>query len=53
MPPDARKLMPRFRRQALHAYQLGFSHPETGKAMLFESPLPTDISRLLDALKSA
>jgi 23S rRNA pseudouridine1911/1915/1917 synthase len=52
MPPDARRLMQRFRRQALHAYQLGFSHPQTGKAMLFESPLPADISRLVDALKS-
>jgi 23S rRNA pseudouridine1911/1915/1917 synthase len=52
MPPDARRLMPRFRRQALHAYQLGFAHPKTGETMLFESPLPADISRLVDTLKS-
>jgi 23S rRNA pseudouridine1911/1915/1917 synthase len=53
MPERARKLMPRFRRQALHAYQLGFLHPLTNKPVRFESPLPKDISRLVDALKSA
>jgi 23S rRNA pseudouridine1911/1915/1917 synthase len=53
MPQRAQKLMPRFRRQALHAYQLGFLHPQTGKPVRFESPLPKDISRLVDALKSA
>jgi 23S rRNA pseudouridine1911/1915/1917 synthase len=53
MPPNARRLMSRFHRQALHAYQLGFSHPQTRKPILFESPLPTDIARLVGALKSA
>jgi 23S rRNA pseudouridine1911/1915/1917 synthase len=53
MPQRAQKLMPRFRRQALHAYQLGFLHPQTGEPVRFESPLPKDISRLVDALKSA
>jgi 23S rRNA pseudouridine1911/1915/1917 synthase len=52
MPPEARRLMARFRRQALHAYLLGFSHPATGKPLRFESPLPPDISRLVDALKT-
>jgi 23S rRNA pseudouridine1911/1915/1917 synthase len=50
--PDARRLVARLQRQALHAYQLGFSHPVTGKRMLFESPLPPDISRLVQVLNS-
>lgn len=35
-------------RQALHAQTLGFVHPRTGEEMMFESPLPEDISQLLD-----
>ena len=38
-------------RQALHAAVLGFEHPVTGKEMLFESPLPPDIARLIAALE--
>lgn len=50
--PDARRLMSRFRRQALHAYQLGFAHPATGKKLQFESPLPPDMAKLVEALKT-
>ena len=35
-------------RQALHAQTLGFVHPSTGKQMDFTSPLPADLSALLD-----
>lgn len=35
-------------RQALHARTLGFVHPHTGEEMMFESPLPEDMSQLLD-----
>ena len=35
-------------RQALHARTLGFVHPATGKTMRFESPLPEDMTRLLE-----
>jgi 23S rRNA pseudouridine1911/1915/1917 synthase len=52
MSAEARRLMARFRRQALHAYQLGFAHPTRGEALRFESPLPPDMSRLVDALKT-
>jgi 23S rRNA pseudouridine1911/1915/1917 synthase len=38
-------------RTALHAYQLKFIHPRTGKEMLFECPLPGDIRALLDVLE--
>lgn len=34
-------------RQFLHAEQLGFSHPKTGEAMRFTSPLPEELSNLL------
>lgn len=37
-------------RQALHAAVLGFPHPVTGAAMLFESALPRDLRDLRQAL---
>lgn len=36
-------------RQALHAYRLAFTHPTTGRAMAFHSPLPSDIQAALQA----
>ncbi|MCC6947716.1 MAG: RluA family pseudouridine synthase [Bradyrhizobiaceae bacterium] len=50
--PDARRVLSRFHRQALHAYQLGFAHPTTGKTLRFESPLPADMAKLVEALKT-
>ncbi len=38
-------------RQALHAFRLKFHHPESGKPMAFEAPLPDDMQTTLDALK--
>ena len=35
-------------RQALHAKTLGFIHPRTGEEMFFESPLPEDMSDLIE-----
>lgn len=35
-------------RQALHAKTLGFVHPSTGQTIRFDSPLPADMSALLD-----
>ena len=37
-------------RQALHAFRLEFRHPETGKSVTFEAPLPADMQRLLAVL---
>lgn len=34
-------------RQALHARTLGFTHPETGEKMFFESPIPDDIGNVI------
>lgn len=35
-------------RQALHARTLGFVHPRTGKEMDFESPVPADMTALIE-----
>jgi len=48
----ARSLAAGFPRQALHAYLLGFEHPETGEAKTFESALPDDMAALVAALKA-
>ncbi|MDV7145756.1 RluA family pseudouridine synthase [Tropicimonas sp. TH_r6] len=50
--PDPAALAQSFPRQALHAASLGFSHPLSGKALSFESPLPEDMETLLTALRS-
>ncbi len=46
----ARAAMLDFPRQALHAARLGFAHPRTGQAMLFERPMPADMAALMDTL---
>ncbi|MCP9751355.1 RluA family pseudouridine synthase [Ferruginibacter sp. HRS2-29] len=35
-------------RQALHAKELGFKHPVTGKDMFFESAIPEDMSSVIE-----
>lgn len=35
-------------RQALHAKTLGFDHPATGERMSFESPIPEDLTLLIE-----
>ena len=49
--PAALAAVQGFDRQALHAAELGFVHPVSGAAMLFESPLPNDMQHLLNALR--
>ncbi len=39
-------------RQALHAAELGFEHPRTGKELFFSSPLPADVAGLAAALRA-
>ncbi|MCD8031295.1 MAG: RluA family pseudouridine synthase [Bacteroides sp.] len=39
-------------RQALHAMTLGFRHPVTGEEMNFTSPLPEDMTQLIDKWRS-
>ena len=39
-----------FKRQALHARELGFSHPVTGQYQHFASPIPVDFRQLIRTL---
>lgn len=48
--PTAREAVEGFHRQALHAAELGFSHPVTREDVFFESPLPPDLAGLVEAL---
>jgi len=38
-------------RQALHAWQLGLIHPHSGQTLFWESPLPDDMTDLLETLR--
>ena len=38
-------------RQALHAAELGFKHPITGEELMFKTPLPADMGKLLVKLR--
>jgi 23S rRNA pseudouridine1911/1915/1917 synthase len=39
-----------FKRQALHAEKLDFTHPKSGKRVEYTAPIPEDLAGLLDAL---
>ena len=39
-----------FHRQALHAAELGFTHPVTRRRLSFSSPMPADMQELFNAL---
>ncbi len=40
-----------FRRQALHAERLAFTHPLSGEPLAFEAPRPADLAALIEALR--
>ena len=48
--PDALRPIA-FGRQALHAFRLGFDHPDDGRPLRFEAPLPADLDELLIRLR--
>jgi 23S rRNA pseudouridine1911/1915/1917 synthase len=48
---QAKEALQALNRQALHAATLGFEHPVTGRQLHFESPLPQDMQKLLEALE--
>ena len=52
LPDDAKKVVNRVSRQALHAYLLVFEHPRTGEVMEFEAPMPEDLEKLIEALRA-
>ena len=47
---EGRLALAQLGRQALHAAKLGFVHPITGEELLFESPPPDDLLRLINIL---
>ena len=47
--PDDTTLL--LERQALHATRLELSHPETGRPLVFEAPLPDDLQAVLTELR--
>ena len=49
--PEAQAALEALGRQALHAAELAFVHPVTGKRHAFASPLPPAMARLLAALR--
>jgi 23S rRNA pseudouridine1911/1915/1917 synthase len=49
--PGARAALLGLGRPALHAARLSFAHPATGERLAFESPLPQDLSEVLEALR--
>ena len=49
---QALRILKNFRRQALHARDLGFVHPITGEALFFTAELPNDLNAVVDALSA-
>jgi 23S rRNA pseudouridine1911/1915/1917 synthase len=49
----ARAALTSLERPALHAARLAFTHPTSGERLVFEAPLPPDLSGVLSALRSA
>jgi 23S rRNA pseudouridine1911/1915/1917 synthase len=50
--PRPRAALAGFKRQALHAWLLGFEHPMTGETLRWESALPSDMGFLISSLES-
>jgi len=51
--PEAQAALDALGRQALHAAELTFEHPVTGKRLRFESPLPHEMAALVAALRTS
>ena len=49
--PDLIKMLREFPRQALHARRLELMHPDDGRTMRWEAPLPADMVELLSLLR--
>lgn len=47
----AQEILSLIDRQSLHAFKIGFIHPQTEKYLEFQAPLPLDISKVLDFLE--
>lgn len=45
------EFLQQFKRQALHAWRLSFSHPSSSEQVSFEAPLPEDMRQLISLLQ--
>jgi 23S rRNA pseudouridine1911/1915/1917 synthase len=52
LPADISDQLTKVSRQMLHAWQLRFVHPKTGRHVSFESAVPADMQALIDACRS-
>jgi 23S rRNA pseudouridine1911/1915/1917 synthase len=52
-PPSLADALRGFRRQALHAARLSFTHPASGELMAWEAELPSDMQTLLAEIAAA
>ena len=52
LPPSAIEAAAAFPRQALHAAELGFEHPENGEFLQFHSEIPEDMRALAQLLRN-
>ena len=50
--PSTADAVVRLPRQALHAWQLELTHPHSGQTLLWESPLPNDMTDLLQTIRN-
>lgn len=51
--PAVERWLRAFPRQALHACELRFEHPESGETMTFAAPLPDDLTELMARIRQA
>lgn len=47
---ELRSCLQNFKRQALHAHTLGFTHPTSGEYVEYTAPMPDDMQQLVDCL---
>jgi 23S rRNA pseudouridine1911/1915/1917 synthase len=51
LPDEMRSVLQSFRRQALHATQLGLVHPDSGDHMSWQALPPEDMQQLIEVLR--
>lgn len=49
--PSLQDIIRAVKRQMLHAWKLAFSHPRTGRPVAFVSPVPQDMTTILEKLR--
>lgn len=52
LPEPVRDITDRFKRQALHAQELGFIHPQSNEAVNFQCDTPADMQALISQLQA-